>query len=147
MSPYQDQVITAVVVNDNNKGKGLMNDDPTSVITSKQKGILVRGVFVLVLATAAVTLTIFMGGRGGKEASLLLRADATADGTVAVEGMVDGNTLDVGCLSEVGHTCAGFGKGNCCDGYTCCSFGCHAILPFIPVPGCGKCVYYGNCFN
>jgi len=91
MSSYQDQVIPAVVVNNNNKGKGLMNDDPTSVITSKQKGILVRGVFVLVLATAAVTLTIFMGGRGGKQASLLLRADATAtaDGTVAVEGVVD----------------------------------------------------------
>jgi len=64
-----------------------MIEDPTSVITSKQRGILVRGVFVLVL----VTLTIYMGGRGGKQASLLLRADATAtaDGTVAVEGVVD----------------------------------------------------------
>jgi len=114
-----------------------------SYYTSKQKGILVRGVFVLVLATAAVTLTIFMGGRGGKQASLLLRADATADGTVAMEGMVDGNILDVGCLSEVGHICAGFGKGNCCDGYTCCAFGCHAIL--LPFPGCGTCVKYGKC--
>jgi len=139
MSPYQDQVIPAVIVNDNNKVKGLMNNVPTSRITSKQKGILVRVVFVL--ATVAVTVTICMVGRGGK------RADATADGTVAVavEGMVDGNILDVGCISELEHECAGFGKGNCCDGYTCCSLGCEFLG--IPIPGCGKCVYYGSCFN
>jgi len=130
MSLYQDQVIPAVVVNDNNKDNGLMNDGPTSVITSKQKGILVRSVFVFVLATVAVTLTIFLGGRGGKHASLLLRADATADGTVAVESMADGDILDVGCIAEYGHWCRGFGRGNCCSGWEC-------RAEFI---GVGKCI-------
>lgn len=132
MSTYQNEVIPVVIPNKNNNSKNRGTDSSTSVISLKQKGTLVRIFFVLF--TIVVTLMLSMGGRGGKHALL---SDA-----VDVTDIFD----NVGCVGNE-HVCRGFGKGNCCDGYTCCSMTNHnqGCGRWFPIPGCGFCTKYGNC--